>query len=508
MLPRIPISEVIQFNPGVIDSGGNPVSLNGVFLTQSAYLPSVGVMPFGFASEAADFFGPASDEAEVALKYFAGYDNSQVKPGTLFFAPYAASNRAAWLQSASLADVTLDQLKALTGTLIITMDGDELTSATIDLSGATSQSDVAALIQAGFTDGPTVAWDSVRSVFRMTSTSTGVNSTLTFATGTLATALRLTSAKGATLSQGIAANNPSNSCDNLLASSLNWIAFSTMWEPILQNKLLFANWVNAKNKQYTYIAWDTDINATVAESEASLGAIAKAQKLNGVCCISGNSTDCVSQGTTLNVAARNVAAFVMGAGASVDYNRLNGRINFKFRKQAGLIPTCLDKQISRNLTDNGYSFYGDYAMNSNEFGFFCDGNMPGDQKWLDNFYDDVWLAGQMQVSLMTLLLGINRISYNESGRAQIRGSLSDPINQALRSGIIDKGIMPSNTQNQIITSIIGKDVSTELYTNGYYLQILDPGAQVRGNRGTPIINFVYMNGESVNKIVIPSYDVL
>ena len=508
VLPRIPVSELVQINSNVIDSGGNPVSLNGVFLTKNAYVPSGTVLPFSFASDVASFFGPASEEAVVAQKYFAGDDNSQTKPGTIFFAPYSDSSRSGWLQSASMADVTLTQYRDLTGTLTITVDGTPMTSSSLNFLGVTSQSDVAALIQSGFTGGPTVAWDAIRLVFRLTSPTTGVSSSLSFASGSLASSLRLMAATGATVSQGVAIDTPSSACDNILANILSWISFTTMWEPILTDKILFADWANAQAKQYVYIAWDTDNPATVADSGASFGAIMQVEKLNGVCCISGDSMDCVAQGTTLDVAARNVAAFVMGAGASIDYNRLGGRITFKFKHQSGLIPTCLDKQISRNLSANGYSFYGDYAMNSNDFLLFCDGRMPGDQKWLDNFYDDVWIAGQMQVALMTLLMGINRVSYNEAGRAQIRGSLSDPINQALNAGVIDRGIMPSNTQKVLIMALVGKDISNELYTNGYYLQILDPGAQARGNRQTPIINFFYMNGEAVQKIVIPAYDVL
>ena len=51
-------------------------------------------------------------------------------------------------------------------------------------------------------------------------------------------------------------------------------------------------------------------------------------------------------------------------------------------------------------------------------------------------------------------------------------------------------------------------VSTTLEQQGYYLQILDPGAQVRGNRGTPVINFWYTDGGAVQKITVASIDVM
>ena len=51
-------------------------------------------------------------------------------------------------------------------------------------------------------------------------------------------------------------------------------------------------------------------------------------------------------------------------------------------------------------------------------------------------------------------------------------------------------------------------MATIIEQQGYYLQILDPGAQVRGNRGTPVINFWYTDGGAVQKITIASIDIL
>ena len=53
----------------------------------------------------------------------------------------------------------------------------------------------------------------------------------------------------------------------------------------------------------------------------------------------------------------------------------------------------------------------------------------------------------------------------------------------------------------------GRDVSTTIEQQGYYLQILDPGAQVRGNRGTPIINFWYTDGGIIQGITVNSVEV-
>ena len=51
---------------------------------------------------------------------------------------------------------------------------------------------------------------------------------------------------------------------------------------------------------------------------------------------------------------------------------------------------------------------------------------------------------------------------------------------------------------------IGKDVSQTLETNGWYMSIEDPGSVVRGQRGTPNCYFYYMDGGSIQKIVMPA----
>ena len=51
-------------------------------------------------------------------------------------------------------------------------------------------------------------------------------------------------------------------------------------------------------------------------------------------------------------------------------------------------------------------------------------------------------------------------------------------------------------------------IDSFLFSKGYYLQILDPGSVVRGQRGSPVITLWYVDGESVQKINFSSVDIL
>ena len=489
----IPANNIVQVNPGVVGTGGSPLALNGVILTKNTLLPTAAVRSFTSADSVSLFFGPSSTEYVQSQIYFSGFDNSTLKPGTLFFATYVEAVRAAWIQSGSMASLGLTGLQALSGTLILTVDGTVATSSSINMATATSFTDAATKITAGFTGQVTCAWNAVNSTFTLTSGTTGALSSITYATGTLSAGLKFTSATGAILSQGAIADTPDTAMNMLKSKTQNWVDFMTLWEPLIADKTAFAVWTNAQNQRYAYIVWDTDAQAIVNGSIVCFGAIAKAAKYDGV----------VPVYNTVSL-----ATFVLGCVASIDFSRVNGRITTAFKAQSGFTPTCTDEQTAANLLANGYSFYGIYATANDSFNFFYNGQMTGKWLWLDAFVDQVYLNSQFQLALMTLLTGTGAIAYNEGGYGLIRAAMSDPINAGLNFGSIRTGISMSAQQKAVVNQSAGKDVSSIIEQQGYFLQILDPGSIVRGQRGTPVVNFWFTDGGSIQKITVASIDII
>lgn len=490
----IPASDIVVVNPGVVGSGGNPLALNGVILSTNTLLPTAAVRSFASPDAVKAFFGAASAEYAIAQVYFLGFDNSTIKPGTLYFSPYVNTARAAWLQSGNLSAMSLTDLQALSGVLTVTIDGVAKTSSSINLATASSFSDAATKIDAGFVSGDVaVTWNPVNSTFLFTSPTTGAASTMSVATGTLSAGLMLTSATGAILSQGADADTPATAMDAVKAATQNWVDFMTMWEPVIEDKEAFAVWTNAQNQRFMYVCWDTDAQAIVNGSTTCFGAIAKSLQYDGVVPVYNT---------------KDLAAFMLGTVASIDFSRLNGRITSAFKSQSGFVPTVTDQQIAANLLENGYSFYGAYATANDQFNFLYNGQMSGKWSWVDTFVDQVYLNAQFQLALLSLLTTVKSIPYNESGYSLIRAAMIDPISQALNFGSIRTGITMSAQQKAVVNQAAGLDVSTIIEQQGYYLQILDPGAQVRGNRGTPVINFWYTDGGAVQKINVASIDIM
>lgn len=494
----IPASEIVQVNPGVVGAGGSPLALNGLIVIDNPAAPVGSLLSFGSLAAVQDYFGDTSDEAGLAEIYFLGYDNSTIKPGKLLFARWAQSESAAWLRGGSLAAMTLTELQAVAGVLRLTVDG-ETVEADINLASATSWSEGAQIIEQALnaviaTNTVRVTWSPLRSAYEIASTATGDTSEVGFADNTGAgAALRLAEATGAVRSAYSAPQAPTECMANVWRSGQNWATFTVLPRTSTEEKREFAEWTNSMNQRILFVAWDDDPRAVEQGATDTFGQIAQELAWDAV----------------LTVYDRpEIAVFALGAIASIDFARTNGRITAAFKTQAGLPITCREQQAAANLIANGYSFYGIYATSNDRFNFLYPGAVSGKWAWVDTYVNQIHLNSQLQLALMTLLTNVTSIPYTEAGYSLIRAAMLDPITAALNFGSIRPGVKLSAQQKAVVNQAAGKDVSQDIEQQGYYLQILDPGAQVRGLRGTPVINFWYTDGGAVQKITLASINIM
>lgn len=506
----IPANALVLVTPGVLTAGGAALALTGLLLTADTSVPIGAVASFANAAAVSAFFGPSSDEATMAAVYFAGYTNSTQKPGAMLFAQYPTAPVAAYTRSGSLAGMTLAQLQAIpSGTLAFTVDGVVKTSAAINLAGATSFSNAATLITAGFSGGgtPVVTYDAQRGAFKATSPTTGAASTMTVGSSTIAAALLFTSATGALTSQGAIAATPSGALNAITAITQGWASFSTVFEPLLADKVLFGTWTSQQNNRYAYVPWDTDVNAIVQGNTTSYGAQSVALGLSGSFPVSGDTAVATALGVTLASIVRPLAAFAMGIAASLDFGATNGRATFAFRNQGGLVAGVQSATVANTLIANGYNFYGSYATSSANFQFMQPGLISGAFKWADSYFNQIFMNASFQQSLMTFLSNSGSVPYNSFGYSAIQSALADPINAALNFGAIRTGVTLSADQIVAVNASAGKPIATAIQTQGWYLNIVDPGAAARINRTSPAMTFYYADGGSIQKITMASIDI-
>lgn len=348
-----------------------------------------------------------------------------------------------------------------------------------------------------------VTYDSVSGAFVVTSGVTGAPSTAAFATGTLAVSLNLTSATGAVLSQGGAAASPAAFMNALIQVSTNWVTFMTCFDPDggvgSSVKQAFAGWNDTQNNRFAYVCSDTDITPTQAvPATSSLGYILGNNDDSGTCLVY-DPTDF------------ELAAFVCGAAASIDFSQTDGRITFAFKSQAGLTASVTNATVANNLggdpqgsgRGNGYNFYGTYGSADPNFTWFQRGFVTGAFSWFDSYINQVWLNSQMQAALLNLLNNARSIPYNAAGNALIESALADVIAAALNFGAFAPGAI-SASQIAAVNQAAGADVATTLQTQGYYIQVKPASSAARAARTSPPATFWYLDRGSVQAITLAS----
>jgi hypothetical protein len=444
---------------------------------------------------------------------------------------------------------------------------------------------IASEAMTGVATAPLVTYDTVSSSFVITSGITGAPSTAAFATGTLSGPLLFTAATGAVLSQGAAATNSTTFMTALTNQNRNWVSFTTDFDPdaaffvgsistttltvttltsgaiaigdtlsgpnvaagttitagsglswtvsVSQTaassnmeatasggghgntqKLAFAAWNNSVPDTYLYAMWDTDISPTIASpATGSAGYIVNNLGYEG--------TAPIYEPTDLGH-----AAVLMGWIASLNFNAINGRKNFKFLQQAGLVPSVTTSQVATNLGSgssngpNGYNCVGAVATAEQGFIYWRNGQVSGKFLWIDSYVNQIWLNNLFQQAALQFLLNIGSFPYNTAGYNQFYTAMTggstlpivqppaSPVAQALNFGAIRPNVPLSASQAVEVNNAAGVAIDGILSTRGWYFQILPPTAQVRAARGTPVINFWYTDGQSVNQITMNSVAVL
>lgn len=489
----IPASQIVKINPRVIQASGTDLVLNGMFLTTNGLVPTGGVMGFSTADDVAAFFGSASEEYRVASVYFAGYKNSFKKPRQVFFGSRVNVAAAAWLRGAKFTG-TLAQLQAVTaGTLDLSINGTSIALKALDFSSATSLSGCAAVLQTALSAvlaSTQCAYSSQTGAFQVTSPTTGEASTITYAEeGTLATLLGLTQAKGATLSQGSDALDVAANMRSIRGATENWATFTFLYSASDDEMLELSAWASAQGVEYLFVCWSTDSNLKNQVDTTSI-----AYKLK----------EANAGATTLIFGDQVYAAFIMGTAASIDWDRTQGAITFAFKAQDGLAPTIDNATEATTLLGKKCNLYGTYATRNDDFVFLYDSNMYGDYNFIDPFINAIWFNNALQVAIMNGLSMSPRVPYNEDGYTQIRSWCQDPINRARRNGVIDPGLNLSEAQKTELIREAGLDITSNLQTDGYYLQVIDGGPQVRTTRDTPSVSLWYSYAGSVQRVELAS----
>lgn len=496
-MSTIPLSLDFSITPNVVSPAGSAVDANGLMLTDNELIPVGAVQSYYSSSDVSALMGSDSKEFLAAQQYFNGYDNSSVIPGELLMYRLVTAPVAGYLLSGTLKGVPLATLKAIpAGTITLTVDGTSVTSALIDLSSATSFSDIADDLETGIgASKVSVEWLPIANRFIIRSATTGADSEVSFASvGTLATGLKLTQDTAATVSPGSDAVSMTDMMNNIINTNQNWILFQALTELTDDQKTELCAWASASHNRYGYVVHDTSAAPTVANNASCF--------VQSVVVANGYENIFPIYGTYL------YAVTALAYAASIDFARTNGRISFKFRAFSGLAPNVTDLATAKALKSNGYNFYGAYGLNKTMKQYASDGAISGKFLWLDSFIDQVWINANLVSAYAELFTDNQSYAFNANGYGAVQAATIDPAELAVTFGAIQKGVTLDASQIRRVNNTVGKDISSILYSQGWYLNIPTQTGAARIDRNLQGVTFFWVDGQLIQSITMSSTAIL
>ena len=493
-MPGVPISQIVKVTPSVLAPAAGISSLQSMILSNNAALANVRFRTFTGAAAVATVFGATSTEYSMAEVFFSGFTNSTNTPAQLTFAYQSDSGSPASLVGGSLGTMTLSQLQALDGTVVLSINGTAV-NFTANLSSATSFANAASLLQTAAASSCVVVYDALNNVFVIQAETDAAAGTITYATGTLASGLALTQGTGAVVVPGLDPASDVSETLSYLQSASHFDAFSHAYAPPAADLTTMAIWNASQANKCMAVLWDNSTAGLTPSNAASFGAEVMAQAYSGVVPVYYDAL---------------AAALVLGVMSSLQFTATNGRQTFAFRSNSLVSPTVTSASTATALLGNGYNYYGAFAGAQQSFQFFYDGHIGGTFDWIDSYVCQMWLNQSLTSDLMALLTAIGEIPFNSQGDALIAASLQSTITQAITFGAIRQNVTLSTSEVQAVNNAAGASIASTLQTQGYYLI---PGAStapasVRVARGPVTPQLWYVDGESVQTINLSSVDVL
>lgn len=569
--PSIPASVIVNVTPNVIGAGGSGLDLNGLILTLTDTVPIGQVASFASASDVADYFGPLSTEAAMAEVYFAGFVGSNIRPALLLFMQYVESPNGVppFLRGGDVSAMTVAQLQALgSGTLTFTVNGQTFTSGTINLAGATSFSNAAALITTGLANYDAVGTGSIAgTTLTITAVASGTYRIGQFISGSGVSSVRIAAlgtgtggtgtytieggsqtvssttisagpttavydsqlgafeiyggtpgANGGTvsyatggLSAGLKLSSTTAAAQSAGTDKMTPAGAMDAAVSITQNFACFTTtWGDpAPDDRVAFAAWTNGQNDrflyAMWDDDETVATVQDDPATAGYLITAADYS-----GTEMIYDPTNgplVAAFVLGWAASLDFAQTEGRTNLDLRSQAGL-PAGVTSATARNiLIANGYNFYGSFATANDEFTFYNPGSITGPFLWADSYVNQIWMNNAFQLALMVLLTNLRSLPYNAAGYGLIEAAMMDVVNDAVNFGVIRAGVPLSEAQAAQVNTAAGVRVSDTIEQRGWYIQVAPASAEVRQARGSPPVTFWYADGQSVQTINLASVEI-
>lgn len=462
--------------------------LMGRIFTANPLVPAGAVVEFSGGSANAltavgNYFGIASEEYKFASKYFGYVSRKGTMAQKISFAPHITTDTSAVLygavKSASLADFT----SVSNGELNFTADDTVFALSGVDLTAATSLTEVAQVIQTAIdavvADVVDFVYDSTSGRFALSTVATGEGHTLTYATGNLAGLLGMNEGNnGAILSDSAVATSGLQALADSAETSNNFYSFTFLTDISGEEKAI-AEWVQAQNVRYM---WSLGVSVSNAGTMSS-----DLLEYRGI-------------GLTLDAHDEKAEFLPMAVSGAINFNEANASTDFMYQ-QAGGITASVSSQADADAYDAiRVNYYGSTQQAGNLISFYQNGVLTGDITSMGVYVNEAWLKDAISTNILNLRLSLDSLPANETGLGYVKLAVQEVIEKALFNGVISVGKTLDATQRAYISQITGNSSAwQDIQSVGYWLT-----AEIKKYTENDVEKYkvsyllVYAKGDSIN----------
>tara|TARA_R110001606_G_scaffold141321_2_gene280497 strand:- start:24546 stop:26042 length:1497 start_codon:yes stop_codon:yes gene_type:complete len=461
-------------------------------ISSNTMIPTSTVVEFNSASEVGLYFGTSSEEYKRASFYFSFVSKSITSPNKISFYKYNSTDSNALIFGGKTQKVLTD-FTAISDARFNLEIGGVTNLISTDLANATSLAEVALLIQTQIqlvTDTQfataTVSYNATRGSFDLVSgdASTATISVSSSLNGTDIVNILEWNAS-AIFSDGLSEKTITETLDNTVNVSSNFITFLFTHTFTIDSKLEVAKWVKLQNNRHLYLTSTNYDDAQAHYDDLNI--------YGGV--------DVILASIVSNEYHEMMPACI---AASTDYYKVNSVKNYMYQ-QASLTPSVTETTQSNFLDSLRINYYGQTQTAGQNISFYQRGNLMGlavDPSYENILVNEAWFKGSCGSALIELQLALEQIPWNASGAGQISLTLQNIIEEALKNGVISVGKPLTNTQKLYIGVIANDDNAyRNVEEQGFWLNVELTSETVNG-----VVEYlanytiIYSKSDSINKI--------
>lgn len=316
--------------------------------------------------------------------------------------------------------------------------------------------------------------------------------TIGFATGDMASVLKLLETDGGYVTSGSNGENLAEMLNHIGLINGDYVSIASINNINTADYESIASWVNTSGGRYAFIVISDDVrlkstNNIVYEN------------------LFGNDGFILIYGSNINM-----LAFMQAAIASVDFSVPNGMTNFNFIET----PEFLDDSIGTSEELDGINanranccyIMGGYGQSQPLFG---EGKIFGTNfNNIANYIGNSWIKAKMEIAGANLMINQSFIALRGgSGKSMILASMQEVINLAKTSGIIvtvgTDGLL-ADEKSKIVSATGNANAVNLVESNGYYINVLPLTADDIAKEQMRI-QFIYTKNVPTNRLVIQAF---